>query len=80
MTNSIQKAIVLCLISMGVSGLMAQTVNTVSEFKVEVQKTGAIIQPTMNKRVSLTRNLRICFSGILQPKRAYKWLDKGLKR
>jgi len=47
MTNSIQKAIVLCLISMGISGLMAQTVNTVSEFKVEVQKTGATIQPTM---------------------------------
>ena len=37
MTKSMKKAIILCLFSMGVVGLMAQS----NEFKIDVQKTGA---------------------------------------
>ena len=37
MTKSMKKAIALCLFSMGVVGLMAQS----NEFKIDVQKTGA---------------------------------------
>ena len=43
MTKSMKKAIALCLFSMGVVGLMAQS----NEFKIDVQKTGAPIQSTM---------------------------------
>ena len=43
MTKSMKKAITLCLFSMGVVGLMAQS----NEFKIDVQKTGAPIQSTM---------------------------------
>lgn len=43
MTKSMKKAITLCLFSMSVVGLMAQS----NEFKIDVQKTGAPIQPTM---------------------------------
>ena len=42
MTKSMKKAIALCLFSMGVVGLMAQS----NEFKIDVQKTGAPIQST----------------------------------
>lgn len=47
MTKSMKKTISLCLFSMGVVGLTAQTVSPVNEFKVDVQKTGAPIQSTM---------------------------------
>ena len=43
MTKSMKKAIALCLFSMVVVGLMAQS----NEFKIDVQKTGAPIQSTM---------------------------------
>lgn len=43
MRRSMKKAISLFLLSMGVSGLMAQT----NEFKIDVQQTGAPIQSTM---------------------------------
>lgn len=43
MTKSMKKAISLCLFSMGVVSLMAQS----NEFKIDVQKTGAPIQSTM---------------------------------
>lgn len=41
MTKSMKKAIALCLFSMGVVGLMAQS----NEFKIDVQKTGALSSP-----------------------------------
>ena len=44
MTKSMKKAITLCLFSMGVVGLMAQS----NEFKIDVKKTGAPIQSTMS--------------------------------
>lgn len=47
MTKCMKKAISLCLFGMGAVGLVAQTVNPVQEFKVEVQKVGAPIQSTM---------------------------------
>ncbi|RHJ83256.1 alpha-L-arabinofuranosidase C-terminal domain-containing protein [Parabacteroides sp. AM08-6] len=47
MMRSMRKAISLCLFTMGVAGLVAQTVNPVSEFKVDMQKVGSPIQSTM---------------------------------
>lgn len=47
MKKSMRKAVSLFLLSMGVCGIMAQPSNVPNEFTIDLQKTGATIQPDM---------------------------------